>query len=184
MNQLNFKELGIYGKELQVLQYKRVYKPSDLPINNKKEIVFIGKSNVGKSSLINTILNYKINKVSKTPGCTKWIGFLELPKINIIDLPGYGYSKVAQGRREFWDQMLNDYIKTSRTFLTFVLIDSRKGISELDQIVLEMFNSNKTEIIYTKHDKKINENGFFVSIKNGNGITELRKKLKEIGEIL
>ncbi|WP_342261716.1 ribosome biogenesis GTP-binding protein YihA/YsxC [Alphaproteobacteria bacterium endosymbiont of Tiliacea citrago] len=177
MGNLNFKELLEFGKELQVLNYKKVYNANQLPDNQKKEIVFIGKSNVGKSSLINILLNYKINKVSKNPGCTKWIGFLELPNINIIDLPGYGYSKVSQGRREFWDSMLDGYIKKNRASIVFILVDSRRNICEEDKTIMEMFKGLKTEIIYTKQDKKPENNGFFVSVKTGLGILELRKKI-------
>lgn len=177
MTNLTFKELGQLGKALKVIKYEKIYKPSLLPKNKKKEIIFIGKSNVGKSSLINTLLNYKINKVSRTPGCTKWIGFLELPTINIIDLPGYGYSKVSQGRREFWDTMLSDYIREKRAHHVFILIDSRKKISELDRQVIEMFTPINCEIIYTKHDKPKEQEGFSVSVQSGKGIHTLREKI-------
>lgn len=180
MTILTFKELGKFGKDLQVLDYKKKYRANELPVNNKKEIVFIGKSNVGKSSLINTLLNYKIANVSKTPGCTKWMGFLELPNLNIIDLPGYGYSKVAHGRQEFWDQMLLDYIKLKRTYLTFILIDIRKGICELDQQVMDLFKAFQTKIIYTKYDKETSNNQFIVSTKTGLGIIPLREFLTSL----
>lgn len=175
MTKISYKELGKFGKDLQVLEYKKLYKASELPQNYKKEIVFIGKSNVGKSSLINTLLNYKINKVSKTPGCTKWIGFLELPQLNIIDLPGYGYSKVSKERQEFWDSMLNEYLKENRASTTFILIDSRKKISDLDEEVINLFANSNIYIIYTKYDKKHSGDGIFVSIKTGLGIVKLRK---------
>lgn len=171
---MNFKELGTFSKDLQVLQYKRFYNAKELPKNEKKEIVFIGKSNVGKSSLINTLLNYKINKTSKKPGCTKWIGFLELPNINIIDLPGYGYSSVSKERKSFWDTMLAGYLKENRTSLVLVLVDSRRGISKEDEEVIQVFSKFNTQVIFTKNDKGNNANGIQVSVKNGRGITKLR----------
>lgn len=178
MTILNFKELGIYGKALQVISFHKIYHPKNLPQNNKKEIVFWGKSNVGKSTLINTLLNYKINKVSKKPGCTKWIGLLELPHVNIIDLPGYGYSKVAKGRKEFWDQMLSDYIKLKRSDKIFILIDNDRDISELDHTAAKCFQDIPKEFIFTKADHAENSaKKFLVSTKTGLNIVNFREKI-------
>lgn len=181
MIKLNFKEVGKYGKILKVLQFKKIYKPLELPNNNKKDIVFWGKSNVGKSSLINTLLNYKINKVSKKPGCTKWIGFLELPHINIIDLPGYGYSNVAKGRKEFWDKMLQDYIDLKRTEKVFILIDSNRFITDIDYQAKNCFACSDIKFIYTKADKKMHHNeNFLISIKTGLNIINFRDILANL----
>jgi len=173
----NFKELGIFSKDLQVLKYNRVYSVKDLPLQEKKEIVFIGKSNVGKSTLINTILNYKINKTSKEPGCTKWIAYIELQNTIIIDLPGYGYSKVAKGRKEFWNKMVLEYINKKRTNLALILIDSRRGIQEIDHEVSTAFDNS--QFIYTKCDKaNFPENNIIkTSSSSGLGILELRNLL-------
>lgn len=175
MENINFKELGKFGKDLQVLQYKKIYSIKDIIINNKPEIVFWGKSNVGKSSLINTLLNYKINKVSKKPGCTRWIGFLELKNCNIIDLPGYSFANVSKGRKVFFDKLFIEYIKTKRTSHLFLLIDKTKTISDIDLEIAKLFDFCNISLIYTKCEKS---NKYLdelqVSTKTGIGINELR----------
>ncbi|MEG0896019.1 MAG: ribosome biogenesis GTP-binding protein YihA/YsxC, partial [Ruthenibacterium sp.] len=83
---------------------------SQLPESDRPEVIFSGRSNVGKSSLINKLCNRKsLARVSSTPGKTATINFYEIDTIYFVDLPGYGYAKVAQGERQRWDELINSY---------------------------------------------------------------------------
>lgn len=180
---MNFKELNEFSKELQVLEFIKAYDVEKLP-KSRFEFAVIGKSNVGKSSLINTLLNYKINKVSKKPGCTRALQFLRLKNFSIVDLPGYGFSSVSKGRQNFFEEMMTKYIKTERINVLFILIDSRRGIQEIDTKVEEAFGC-QTFYIYTKIDEKdafLPKNELGVSIRNGKGIIELRKMITELAK--
>jgi GTP-binding protein len=132
------------------------------PPADKPEYAFIGRSNVGKSSLINMLANKKaLAKTSSAPGKTQLINHFEVvssdrKKWYIVDLPGYGYAKVSQTSRRRWEQMIENYIR-KRENLTclFVLIDSRHDPQKID---LEFINDlGKWEIpfaiIFTKADK-------------------------------
>ncbi|WP_342226273.1 ribosome biogenesis GTP-binding protein YihA/YsxC [Rickettsia endosymbiont of Urophora cardui] len=122
------------------------------------QIAFVGKSNVGKSSLINTICNNKnLAKVSNTPGRTRQINFFNLvDKLIIVDLPGYGFSEVPNQVKDQWEILINHYLRKSDNLkLVNLLIDSRKGIKENDKKVAELLLANKRDfqIIFTKSDK-------------------------------
>jgi len=108
-----------------VASYPRVEKA---PISNKPEYAFIGRSNVGKSSLINMLTCTKaLAKVSQTPGKTQLINhFLINEEWNLVDLPGYGYAKVSKSDRKAFSDIITNYIlKRENLYLLFVLIDSR-----------------------------------------------------------
>ena len=122
---------------------------------------FVGKSNVGKSSLINTICNNKnLAKVSNTPGRTRQINFFNLAdKLIIVDLPGYGFANVPISVKEQWGVLISYYLRNSYNLrLVNLLIDSRRGIKENDKKVADLLLVNKREfqIIFTKSDKVTN----------------------------
>lgn len=122
------------------------------------QIAFVGKSNVGKSSLINTICNNKkLAKVSNTPGRTRQINFFNLvDKLIIVDLPGYGFAEVPNQVKDQWEILINHYLRKSDNLkLVNLLIDSRRGIKENDKKVAELLVANKRDfqIIFTKSDK-------------------------------
>lgn len=126
---------------------------SDLP-----EFAFVGKSNVGKSSLINSLTNSKkLARTSSTPGLTKMINyFLINNRFYFVDLPGYGYSKTGKSHQQNWSVFLEDYLSLSKNLkLVFLLIDIRHKPSELDLIMQKyLFYHNKSfKIIATKCDK-------------------------------
>lgn len=129
-----------------------------IPHSSLPEIAFIGKSNVGKSSLINAICNRKsLAKVSHTPGRTQQINFFSLAnKLILVDLPGYGFAKVPKNTKEQWERLIVFYLQ-NRTNLRLVnlLIDARRGIKEHDTEVAKLLLSyNKNfQIIFTKMDK-------------------------------
>src|SRR4051812_3249604 len=105
------------------------------PPADKPEYAFIGRSNVGKSSLINMLTNQsKLAKTSNTPGKTQLINhFLINESFYIVDLPGYGFAKVSQNQRAAWEKMIADYLRKRENLVTvFVLIDSRHEPQELD----------------------------------------------------
>lgn len=131
---------------------------SKLPENNLPEIAFAGKSNVGKSSLINAIMNRKsLARTSSSPGKTQTINFYNLNKeLYLVDLPGYGYAQVSQETREKWGKMIEKYLRTSKQLRTvFLLIDIRHEPSGNDVMMYDWIVSNGFEpvIVCTKADK-------------------------------
>ena len=129
-----------------------------VPNQELPECCFIGRSNVGKSSIINAVTkSKKLAKTSKTPGRTQHINLFTInQKINIVDLPGYGYAKVSKVKREELSYLIEDYL-THRANLkeVYVLIDCRIGIkdSDIDMLDLITETNKKFSIILTKIDK-------------------------------
>jgi len=143
-----------------VFDYKK-FKNSNLP-----EFVFAGKSNVGKSTLINTLVNKKkLAQISKSPGKTKTLNFYLInKKFYFVDLPGYGYAEVSEELRKKWKTMIENYLKNSKNIkIIFILIDIRRGLDNLDLELINFCNyyNFRIIIIFTKCDKisksKINE---------------------------
>ena len=131
---------------------------SVLPDNQMPEIAFAGKSNVGKSSLINGLLNRKsLARTSSAPGKTQTINFYNVNKeLYFVDLPGYGYAKVSRETQEKWGVMIEKYLKTSGQLkAVLLLIDIRHEPSANDRNMYEWINFNgyKPIIIATKLDK-------------------------------
>lgn len=131
---------------------------SRLPDNNLPEIAFAGKSNVGKSSLINTLLNRKsLARTSQTPGKTQTINFYNVnDSMYFVDLPGYGYAQVSKEIKAKWGQMIERYLNRSDSLkLIFLLIDIRHEPSENDCIMYNWIVEMGYEpiIILTKLDK-------------------------------
>ncbi|QCZ36840.1 ribosome biogenesis GTP-binding protein YihA/YsxC [Mycoplasma nasistruthionis] len=122
------------------------------------EVAFWGRSNVGKSSLINAIVsNNKLARVSKTPGRTQLLNFFQNNHgAVLVDLPGYGYAKLSQTQKQQMLLMIEEYIQ-QRTNLKniYLLIDSRIGISNTDLPILNFLNNNNIDfkIVFTKVDK-------------------------------
>jgi GTP-binding protein len=129
------------------------------PKPDRPEYAFIGRSNVGKSSLINMISGYdKLAKTSGTPGKTQLINHFSInDEWYLVDLPGYGFAKASQTQRKKWEKMIEDYLRKRPTLVTvFVLIDSRHPPQKID---LEFINTlGKWEVpfclVFTKADKE------------------------------
>lgn len=136
-------------------------KISQCPPPNRAEFAFIGRSNVGKSSLINMLTNRKsLAKTSSTPGKTQLINhFIINKEWYLVDLPGYGYARVSQKDREKWQKMINNYLLHRENLLTvFVLIDSRHEPQKIDLDFINFLGENSVplQIIFTKTDKQNN----------------------------
>ena len=133
-------------------------KISQVPKDNLKDIAFIGRSNVGKSSLVNMITGVNsLAKVSGTPGKTKLINhFLINDSWYLVDLPGYGYARVSKSTRGEFSKLITDYVlKCEKMHYLFVLVDSRLEPQKIDLRFIELLGENGIPfgIIFTKADK-------------------------------
>ncbi|TAH65676.1 MAG: YihA family ribosome biogenesis GTP-binding protein [Anaerolineaceae bacterium] len=131
---------------------------SDLPENDKPEIAFAGKSNVGKSSLINSLMNRKsLARTSSSPGKTQTINYYNInDALYFVDLPGYGYAKTAEVVREKWGKMVERYLMNSKQLkVIFLLIDIRHEPSQNDKNMYEwiLYHGFIPVIVATKMDK-------------------------------
>ena len=142
--------------------------------NNTVEFSFIGRSNVGKSSLINSLTKRKnLARTSKTPGRTQLINyFLINSKIHFVDLPGYGFAKVPEAVKRNWGKTIESYLVSNREKVVFLLLDLRRVPSNEDMKMLKWLEHFEIEyyIIFTKADK-LSNNEKFKQLK------EIRKKL-------
>lgn len=130
---------------------------SQLPPSDMAEIAFAGRSNVGKSSMINKLFNRKsLARVSATPGKTATINFFRLERIRFVDLPGYGYAKVSRSEKQRWAGLMEGYFNTERSVeLVFQLVDMRHPPSKDDLQMIDFLIQNELPfvIILTKKDK-------------------------------
>ena len=136
---------------------KSVGNLNQLSKDNLPEIIFSGKSNVGKSSLINKILNRKsLARTSSKPGKTININFYKLKNLRFVDLPGYGYAKVSHSEKERWSELVEGYFKLKRNIpLVIQIIDMRHTPSVLDFQMMDFLYSQKFNfvIVASKCDK-------------------------------
>jgi GTP-binding protein len=147
---------------------------SKVPQNNLPEVAFAGKSNVGKSSLINALMNRKsLARTSAQPGKTQTINFYNInDELYFVDLPGYGYAKVNQQEKEKWGKMIERYLRQSKVLkAVFLLVDIRHAPSANDRQMYEWILANGFHpiIIATKADKinKSQLNKQIMAIKTG-----------------
>lgn len=145
---MNYNEVqfqGAYGTSAQI------------PASVRPEVSFVGRSNVGKSSLINKLFNRKkLAKVSSMPGKTSTINFFTTKEIDFVDLPGYGYAKVAKSEKARWSEMINGYFDQYRYYALVVsLIDIRHPATKLDEQMVEFLRACELPfmIALTKADK-------------------------------
>ena len=147
--------MGLFS---QAAFYTTVNHLKDLPLHGGKEVAFVGRSNAGKSSAINTLANHtRLAFTSKTPGRTQHINFFELGDDRfLVDLPGYGYAKVPPDVQAHWEHLLSEYLQTREALCGLVVImDARHPLTELDQGMLDWFapTGKPVHILLTKSDK-------------------------------
>lgn len=172
----------------------------------KPEIVFSGRSNVGKSSLINKIFNRKnLARVSSVPGKTVTINVFEGEKVNFVDLPGYGYAKRSASEIKRWGDMIEAYFAQDRDIaLVLQLIDVRRKASGEDLQMLDFLTQKGIPfvIVFTKCDKlnktetfermeqiaeeleAYDADAILFSALSGHGVEDVRQKISEIAEAL
>lgn len=132
--------------------------PEVLPPANLPEIAFVGRSNAGKSSLINALTNRSaLARVSHTPGRTRQINFFELGgRVMLVDLPGYGYAKASKAMKLEWDHLITTYLRGRPSLRRVVLlVDARRGIMDSDEEVLTILDKSamSTLVTLTKIDQ-------------------------------
>ena len=137
---------------------KSATKPSEYPPGNLPEVAIAGKSNVGKSSLINTLVSRKnLAKTSSQPGRTQTLNFFRVnEKLSLVDLPGYGFAKAPLEARRAWKPMVETYLQTREAIrLVILILDSRRGPSSDDSTLLDWLEYHEIPalIVLTKADK-------------------------------
>lgn len=173
--------------------------------SDKPEVIFSGRSNVGKSSLINKLVNRKaLARVSATPGKTATINFFDVDKFCLVDLPGYGYAKVSRSEKDRWAELMEGYFAQDRNFCLVVqIVDMRHPPTQDDLNMIDFLYNNGFEfiIVLTKKDKlkktaqkesieRINEiladyegiQLFPFSALNGEGTEEIKEAISQYVE--
>ena len=150
--------LGSMSLFQRAVFFKSALEPWDLPAESRCEVAFAGRSNAGKSSALNTLVGQaRLAFASKTPGRTQPINYYSLGDDRfLVDLPGYGYAKIAKHARKPWGRLLGDYLYTLSALAGLVLVmDSRHALTELDWSLLEWFHATGKPMhaILTKADK-------------------------------
>jgi len=173
------------------------------------ELAFAGRSNVGKSSLLNALMSRKrLVRTSSTPGCTRQINFFQArardgAEFRLIDLPGYGYAKRSKTERNQWAQLVEAYLTQRDVLRTVaVLVDARRGVGDVDQQLIEFVESRKLPaqviLVATKIDRiqkskrkaalaklKVATKGHLVAVSasNGDGIEQLWRTLRRAASV-
>jgi GTP-binding protein len=139
---------------------KGVVKIDGLPDDGRPEIAFAGRSNVGKSSLINALTGRtSLARVSVTPGRTRELNFFLLGKhkeLYLVDMPGYGYARAPKAQVKAWTRLIGDYLKGRRELKrVFLLVDARHGIKDNDRETMKMLDEAAVsyQVVLTKSDK-------------------------------
>ncbi|MBW7865370.1 MAG: YihA family ribosome biogenesis GTP-binding protein [Candidatus Hydrogenedentes bacterium] len=137
---------------------KSAARPDQFPRDGRPEVAFVGRSNVGKSSLLNTLLNRKdLAKTSATPGKTQLVNFFTVNgRCYFVDLPGYGFAKVPMPVKEAWNRLMHQYLGDREPLrLAALLLDARHKPSSQDAAMLEMLGECRvpTVLVATKTDK-------------------------------
>ena len=154
---------------------------SQLPPAENIEIAFAGRSNVGKSSLLNRLFNRKsLARVSSVPGKTVTINFYDCDGIKMVDLPGYGYAKVSHDEKRRWSELMESYFKSGRKIkLVVQLTDMRHSVTQQDIDMMRFLKSNEYPfiVVMTKCDK-LNKTEY------ARRMQEIKQELSEFGDVL
>lgn len=154
---------------------------AQLPPAENIEIAFAGRSNVGKSSLLNRLFNRKsLARVSSVPGKTVTINFYDCDGIKMVDLPGYGYAKVSHDEKRRWSELMESYFKSGRKIkLVVQLTDMRHSVTQQDIDMMRFLKSNEYPfiVVMTKCDK-LNKTEY------AHRMQEIKQELSEFGDVL
>lgn len=154
---------------------------AQLPPAENIEIAFAGRSNVGKSSLLNRLFNRKsLARVSSVPGKTVTINFYDCDGIKMVDLPGYGYAKVSHDEKRRWSELMESYFKSGRKIkLVVQLTDMRHSVTQQDIDMVRFLKSNEYPfiVVMTKCDK-LNKTEY------ARRMQEIKQELSEFGDVL
>ena len=180
----------------------------NLPPMNSVEIAFAGRSNVGKSSLVNALTSRKtLARTSHTPGRTQQLNFFDIGgHFMLVDMPGYGYAAVSKAKVEAWTDVIIDYLKGRANLArVYVLIDGRHGVKDVDRDVMNLLDTAAVSyaLVLTKHDEVKKAEGekilaatrleiakrpaaypeiIFTSSRTGDGIPDLRTAIARLLE--
>jgi GTP-binding protein len=178
-------------------------KPEDFPPEKLPEVAVVGRSNVGKSSLINALVGADLARTSRTPGRTRLVNWFEVGgRFHLVDLPGYGYAEVSKDMRESWRPLIEKYLDSRATLAgVLLLVDIRRGVEdeELDfvpwleehetPIVVALTKSDKLaknkralEVTKAKHALGLKRDPFAVSVQNAEGLDALWRGLLALVE--
>ncbi len=183
-------------------RFERSYgNAADLPEPTTPEVSFVGRSNVGKSSLLNRLVGRKaLAKVSSTPGRTANVNFFNVDGVRFVDLPGYGYAKVSRAERQRWADLIGGYFEQERSFnLVVALVDIRLPAQKIDQetigflkeeqlpFVVALTKADKLSRPKQQHQLAVLSKGLGVSrdqmvitsSQTGLGIDELRRRIED-----
>ena len=173
-------------------------KPEDFPPPGAPELAVVGRSNVGKSSLINAVVGQDLARTSRTPGRTRLVNWFEVEqRFHLVDLPGYGYAEVSRDMRESWRPLIESFLGSRATLAgVLLLVDVRRGVEdeELDFVpwlearetpfVVALTKSDKLaknkrmlEVTKAKHALGLRKEPVAVSALTGDGIEALRRAL-------
>ncbi len=173
--------------------------PKEMPTDDKIELAFMGRSNAGKSSLINRLVGTKIAHTSGTPGRTQRLNFFAMKGWYIVDLPGFGYAKVSKAQREIFGQAVETYLTTRQPLIGGILIqDVRREPEEEELMVMKWaYDRNLYLAVVASKVDKLNQSErierrkrleavygagvYFVSNRTGEGISEVKGAILGLG---
>jgi GTP-binding protein len=178
-------------------------KPEDFPPEKLPEVAVVGRSNVGKSSLINAVVGQDLARTSRTPGRTRLVNWFEVDqRFHLVDLPGYGYAEVSREMRESWRPLIEAFLSSRATLAgVLLLVDVRRGVEDeeldfvpwLDErgtpVIVALTKSDKLaknkrmlEITKAKHALGLKRDPLAVSAQTGEGLDSLRRALLALVE--
>jgi GTP-binding protein len=197
---------ALFGRPWQFL--KSVPSLEFLPEPDRVEMAFAGRSNVGKSSLINALAGHRgLARTSNTPGRTQELNYFELPRVALflVDMPGYGFARAPKDKVAAWTRLVKDYLRGRPNLVrVFLLIDSRHGIATADRPIMALLDEAAVayQVVLTKTDKLKAREGMAIatitqgalathpaafprvlatSAETGMGIAELRAEIAALG---
>jgi GTP-binding protein len=156
-----------------------------LPDTDRPEMAFAGRSNVGKSSLINALVGHHgLARTSNTPGRTQELNFFEVPHaaLFLVDMPGYGFAKAPKDKVDAWTRLVRDYLRGRPNLVrVFLLIDARHGIKSADEPIMELLDEAAVsyQVVLTKIDKLKPAQVAAVGGRNRRGAGEARGRLRD-----